>query len=90
MREYGGPQQFSREIWTDASGTFGCGALWGKQWLQASWSSMYKDAPGEAGEDGITLKELVPIGSGECSLGTTMAAVIGIGTLRQRRCSHSC
>ncbi|XP_065884054.1 uncharacterized protein [Dysidea avara] len=61
LREYGGPQQFSNEIWTDASGTFGCGAVWGKRWLQASWSSMYKNGLGEVGEDGITLKELVPI-----------------------------
>jgi len=47
LREYGEPQQFNHEIWTDASGMFGYGALWGKWWLQASWSKVYKDIPCE-------------------------------------------
>ena len=26
------------EVWTDDSGTWGCGALWDGQWLQVAWS----------------------------------------------------
>ena len=60
LREYR-PWRADFEICTDASGSFGCGAVWGKRWLQAEWSKTYAEAPQERGEDGITPKELVPI-----------------------------
>ena len=60
LREYR-PRRADFEIWMDVSGSFGCGAVWGKRWLQAEWSKTYAEAPQEWGEDGITLKELVPI-----------------------------
>ena len=35
----------SVEIWSDASGSWGCGAVWGAQWFQVWWS----DWPGFSG-----------------------------------------
>ena len=35
------PQRSNHEIWTDTSGSFGCGALWGRHWLQATWLKIY-------------------------------------------------
>ena len=49
------PQRSDHEIWTDASGSFGCGALWGRRWLKVTRSEIYREAPHELGEDGITL-----------------------------------
>ena len=39
---------------SDASGTWGCGAVWQDRWLQLAWS-------GDWGEQTITVKELLPI-----------------------------
>ena len=41
------------EVFTDASGEVGCGALWGTQWLQLKWANTatWKDTP-------ITQKEV--------------------------------
>lgn len=41
-------------FYTDASGSWGCGAIWGSQWLQGQW-------PSEWAETSIMVKELVPI-----------------------------
>ena len=41
-------------LFTDASGSFGCGACWGSKWLQYPW-------PSEAIGLSIAVKELVPI-----------------------------
>ena len=41
-------------IYTDASGKWGCGAIWGIHWLQWQW-------PDEWNKVGIMCKELVPI-----------------------------
>ena len=43
-------------IWSDASGSWGCGALWGDQWCQVPWSEW----PGFASAS-IAAKELLPI-----------------------------
>ena len=44
------------EVFTDASGEVGCGALWGTQWLQLKWANTvtWKDTP-------ITQKEVLPV-----------------------------
>ena len=42
------------EIYTDASGARGCGALWGHHWFQLKWPASYAGAS-------ISPKELVPI-----------------------------
>ena len=42
------------EFYTDASGSYGCGAIWGCQWIQLAWPLSYEDTP-------IAPKELVPI-----------------------------
>ena len=55
------PQKVDYHIWTDASGSFGCGAVWGDRWLQAEWSQVYEHTPEEQEEDGISLKELLPV-----------------------------
>ena len=41
-------------ITSDASGTWGCGAYWGSQWLQWQWDQVAQDKS-------ITIKELIPI-----------------------------
>ena len=42
------------EIATDASGNWGCGAVWGSDWLQFKWTDSYQ-------QEAITQKELLPI-----------------------------
>ena len=44
------------EIWSDASGSWGCGAYWGAQWLQVAW----KEWPAFSSA-AIAAKELLPI-----------------------------
>jgi hypothetical protein len=41
-------------IFTDASGSWGCGGAWGNGWLQAQWSETWVAAS-------IAVKELLPI-----------------------------
>ena len=41
-------------FYSDASGAFGCGAIWAHQWLQFEWPQVY-------GEVAIAPKELVPV-----------------------------
>lgn len=55
MRE-AGLQSSSVEIWSDASGGWGCGAWWGLLWFQVKWSEW----PVFAGAS-IAAKELLPI-----------------------------
>ena len=42
------------QLYSDASGAFGCGALWDREWLQFEW-------PDGWGGRNITLKEIVPV-----------------------------
>lgn len=44
------------EVWSDASGAWGCGALWGRRWCQVAW----EEWPGFATVH-IAAKELLPI-----------------------------
>ena len=44
------------EVWSDASGGWGCGAWWGPEWFQVAWSEW----PVFAGNS-IAAKELLPI-----------------------------
>ena len=44
------------ELWTDASGSWGCGAVWGTRWFQLSWERLPA-----AGQWNIMPKELLPI-----------------------------
>ena len=63
-------EQASRHIWTDASGSFGCGA-WdpaGPWWIQLVWPSCYRQGEMNLKEESITLKES-PHCVGVCSLG---------------------
>ena len=39
---------------SDASGSWGCGAVWRKEWIQCQWNSTWADK-------GIAVKELLPI-----------------------------
>ena len=56
MRE--GTKEHDRkvEIWSDASGSWGCGGLWGVRWFQVAWSAWPDFA-----EASIAAKELLPI-----------------------------
>ena len=42
------------EFYTDASGSYGCGAIWGCRWIQLEWPQSYENTP-------IAPKEMVPI-----------------------------
>lgn len=44
------------DVWSDASGSWGCGAFWGLEWFQVAWESYpgFEAAP-------IATKELLPI-----------------------------
>ncbi len=44
------------ELWTDMSGSWGCGAVWGTRWFQLSWERLPA-----AGRWNIMPKELLPI-----------------------------
>ena len=48
-------------IWTDASGSFGCGALWPPHWIQFQWPQAYDVGCLALKEESITLKELLPV-----------------------------
>ena len=41
-------------VFTDASGSWGCGVCWGSYWLQLQWPSCLQDVS-------ITVKELIPV-----------------------------
>lgn len=44
------------EMWSDASGSWGCGAFWGERWFQVAWERC-----GEFRAASIAAKELLPI-----------------------------
>ena len=46
---------------TDASGHFGCGALWDSAWFQLQWPQSYQEHDLQLKEQSITFKEIVPI-----------------------------
>lgn len=50
-------------VWTDASGSYGCGALvpHSGDWLQLQWPQSYARDGVRLREESITLKELLPI-----------------------------
>jgi len=41
-------------VFTDASGSWGCGAIWQNRWLQCSWNKVWST-------ESIATKELLPI-----------------------------
>ena len=56
-------QQQAASIWTDASGSFGCGA-WNpatSEWFQMQWSTGQGQVQSGIEEESITLKELLPV-----------------------------
>ena len=63
------------EVWSDASGSWGCAAIHGTQWFQIKWS----DFP-EAQDTSIAVKELLPI--------VVAAAVWGNRWSRSTVCFH--
>ena len=44
------------DLWSDASGSWGCGAVWGPDWFQVEWSQWP--------EASIAAKELLRVGPG--------------------------
>ena len=54
------PSLFSPEVQlhSDASGSWGCGAVWGAVWFQVSW---HRQVPRKFGLSSIAVKELLPI-----------------------------
>ena len=53
----------SHHVYTDASGSWGCGAVWSSKWLQLSW-------PEEWASENIAVKELVPFVAAAAMWGT--------------------
>ena len=53
----------SAQVWTDASGRFGCGAWYPERglWIQVPWPSVYGENELELVAESIALKELLPI-----------------------------
>ena len=60
LQEFGS-SQVAHHVWTDASGKFGCGALWRTKWLQYQWPAEYQEAQLKLKDAGIMLKELLPV-----------------------------
>lgn len=56
-----GPGRVSHRFVTDASGQFGCGALWGSKWLQLQWTPPSRADSFNLPEASITLQELLPV-----------------------------
>ena len=54
----GKASQPDEELLSDASGSWGCGALWGNDWFQCSWANTPHD---NSGMDSIAPMELLPI-----------------------------
>ena len=56
-------QVLATHIWTDASGSFGCGALnpATRKWIQLAWPPTFSEDALNLGKESITLKELFPI-----------------------------
>ena len=66
------------QIWTDASGSWGCAAVWESEWLQVDWQQLP-----EFGEAPIAAKEMLPI--------ITAVAVWGnqwVGKVIECRCDN--
>ena len=60
LQEFG-LSQAAHHVWTDASGGFGCGALWRTKWLQFQWPAGYHEAQLKLKDASIMLKELLPV-----------------------------
>ena len=60
LEQYG-CQATAVHFFTDASGLFGCGALWSPFWFQLQWPHSYRDQHLKLKEESITLKEILPI-----------------------------
>ena len=58
-----GPGQPAHHVWTDASGSFGCGAVYppAQWWLQLRWSEPSSQGGLQLHEQSILLQELLPI-----------------------------
>ncbi len=56
MRSVVAAEEPQVELWTDASGSWGCSAIWGTRWFQLSWERLPA-----AGQWNIMPKELLPI-----------------------------
>ena len=54
--------QPDEEVWSDASGGWGCGAHWKQRWFQCKWvHSLNEGLSDPASEDSIAWREMVPI-----------------------------
>ena len=49
------------EVFTDASGSFGCGAIWVPCWFQVEWTGTHTAHHKQLEADSITFKEVLPI-----------------------------
>ena len=63
MMPHPGSEDPSHHLWTDASGQFGCGAVWpaSLSWLQLPWPCPPKPGGLQLHKESILLQELLPI-----------------------------
>ena len=92
-----GQPEFEVSIISDASGSWGCGAMNGREWFQLKWAGM-----GAISEQNITVKELLPIVLAAALWGSEWAgktvraqcdnsavvAIVNSGTSREREAMH--
>ena len=54
--------QPDHHVWSDASGSWGCGAVWEARWFQLEWAISLKESLAEAtNDDSIAVRELIPV-----------------------------
>ncbi len=99
-------ERSTNHVWTDASGSFGCGA-WNpstREWIQLAWSAVARPRVAEAQDGGIAWKELLPIVLACASWGrqwrggvvtmhcdnTAAVAVVNSGYSKVPEIMHSC
>ena len=57
-----GKQGVDEDVWTNTSGAWGCGALWGPYWFSIPWFRPLQEAlQGFSQEDSITVREMIPV-----------------------------
>lgn len=49
------------EVWSDASGSWGCGAWWREEWFQSKWDIALRESLARGDGDSIVEREMVTV-----------------------------